>query len=57
MLYSKYLTTQFIANEASVNFRCGNAGAKDPIVLTAGTACYPAIQFSDTNSQTTTTVQ
>ena len=57
MLYSKYLTTQFIANEASVNFRCGNAGADDPIVLTAGTACYPAIQFSDTNSQTTTTAQ
>lgn len=57
MLYSKYLTTQFIANEASVNFRCGNAGAKDPITLIAGTACYPAIQFSDTSSQTVTTAQ
>ena len=57
MLYSKYLTTQFIANEASVNFRCGNAGAKDPITLIAGTACYPAIQFSDTSTQSTTTVQ
>lgn len=57
MLYSKYLTTQFIANEASVNFRCGNNGAQDTITLTASTACYPAIQFSDTSTTTVTTAQ
>ena len=57
MLYSKYLTTQFVSNEASINFRCGNAGAEDPITLTASTACYPAIQFSDTSATTVSTQQ